>query len=79
MTMRPLPPLSFPNETQIDREASTSSQTNGPTSGPEEWSTVADVQTGGAQTEMDQGAYVRINRVRLIASTERGHYGESAC
>lgn len=32
----------------------------------------------GAQTEMDQGAYVWINRVRLIASTERGHYGESA-
>lgn len=32
----------------------------------------------GAQTEMDQEAYVWINRVRLIATTERGHYGESA-
>lgn len=60
-------------------EAFTSSPTNDLASGPEEWSTVAGYVDWGSQTEMDQGAYVWINRVRLIASTERGHYSESAC
>lgn len=57
-----------------------------PASGPVEWSSVVHVLDwgggawmggGGAQTEMDQGPCVWINRVRLIASAKRGHYSES--
>lgn len=74
--MRPLPPPQLANDTQIDRRLQQQ---------PNKWPSIRTrgmVYIGGyvyrGGTDRDgSGAYVWINRVRLIATTERGHYGES--